>query len=158
MKVTALILSTIVGCSAAPEPSSSPTPLVAHVVPAGHLPFGWCDEHPPEPGQTCALEERAWGCDDLEAFEIPPGSCLRIATELWGSVEDDVACWTLSDAPECSRTCAGYLEIGNGGPDPLHVRARSKVGEVSVSGTCAPGIRYAGGPVATSVPQPGTSY
>lgn len=154
MKViaAALLVLLVQACGHPSEPSPP-----AHVVPAGLLPFGYCRSNPPELGQTCGLEERAWGCDDLEPFELQPGQCLRIADELWGTIEDDIACWSLGDV--CSRECAGFLEIKNDGPEPMLVRARSKLGRVKTD--CAgmdPGMRYAGGPNAGSWPPPGTSY
>lgn len=119
-----------------------------------------------DPGQTCGIEPRTEGCDDLHPFEVAPdGGCLWIADALWARIEDDIACFELtpSDAT-CTRQCAGYLEIKNTGGSPMPVLARAKLGSDTAAhvkpgapsdARClamATGVTFAGGPTCDSFP------
>lgn len=112
--------------------------------------------------------QRVCGCDDLQVFAVPANRCLLIANKIWGSVEDDIACFDLTpDDATCTRTCAGYLTIRTGIDAPMVVAAHSKLGDpdvrlvspvpgdVDYDQSCfdaAPGIAYEGGPTAATYP------
>jgi hypothetical protein len=72
-------------------------------------------------------------------YVVPPGGCFAIAYGLWGSVEDDVACFDLTNDATCTRTCAGYFEAKNPTNAPITIRASDKL----THGQAKPGIMTA---------------
>jgi hypothetical protein len=138
--VFATLLTLQLGCSyevrsdAQTEALDAPTERAADA-PQAFQEAGQC---PHEPGQTCAITPRASGCGDMLSFTISAGSCFAIAYGIWGRIQDDIACFDLTDDNTCTRTCAGYFELKNTTSNPVTIAAFSKPTETL--GTVLPGI------------------
>jgi hypothetical protein len=91
------------------------------------------------PAPPPSIYERACGCADMVEYTIPANGCFAIAYGIWGSIEDDIACFDLTPGDSCTRTCTGYFEAKNPTNAPIKILAFDKLTQ-SKPGQAQPGV------------------